>query len=52
VLSGCDYLASLPGIGLAKARRLVMECVHNSDAITTENDALCLKRVKLTFYLL
>ncbi len=27
ILSGCDYLASLPGIGLAKARRFITRTI-------------------------
>jgi 5'-3' exonuclease len=35
VLSGCDYLANIPGIGLAKAKRLVA-VVWNSESLKSK----------------
>jgi hypothetical protein len=44
VLSGCDYLPNMPGIGMAKARRLVAAC--DAEAAAAANDgALSVDRV-------
>ena len=37
ILSGCDYVASLPGIGLAKATKVFRLSRQTDVAVVTEN---------------
>lgn len=46
ILSGCDYLQSLPGIGLAKSCKFMCQNINSSDVgavsvSTTESVRLC-----------
>jgi 5'-3' exonuclease len=33
ILSGCDYLASVPGIGLGKATKMMRKCGQNPERV-------------------
>jgi len=41
ILSGCDYVPSLPGIGLVKATK-VFQLSRQTDVATVTNDSVCL----------
>ena len=40
ILSGCDYLASVPGIGLGKATKLMRKFGQNPQRVCTNFDVL------------
>lgn len=33
ILSGCDYLPSIPGIGLGRAKKLILEKAESEDIV-------------------